>query len=168
MLVFVDDIRTELDLVRYGNWFSQGRGVVTVCKLLVGDLMAEPPEITGRLISSVEVHHADIVLLPFVTRTVDGAAGGTATTSDETGAVDFEPGSFVDGAGDPYAAEFLFVGTRYGVYLLDRSAGTWGRATTANGLVDEDGESVDFRQSFAAKGHIADLALDDLFFLDAH
>jgi amino acid transporter len=48
VLVFVDDIRTELDLVRYGNWFSQGRGVVTVCKLLVGDLMADPPEIGER------------------------------------------------------------------------------------------------------------------------
>ena len=44
LLVFVDDIRSELDLVRYGDWFSQGRGVVTVCKLLVGDLMNDPPE----------------------------------------------------------------------------------------------------------------------------
>jgi potassium/chloride transporter 4/5/6 len=45
VLVFVDDIRTELDLVRFGDWFSQGRGVVTVCKLLVGDLMNDPPEV---------------------------------------------------------------------------------------------------------------------------
>jgi amino acid transporter len=44
ILVFVEDIRTELDLVRFGDWFSQGRGVVTVCKLLVGDLMNDPPE----------------------------------------------------------------------------------------------------------------------------
>ena len=41
VLVFVDDIRTELDLVRFGDWFSQGRGVVTVCKLEVGDLLDE-------------------------------------------------------------------------------------------------------------------------------
>ena len=39
VLVFVDDIRSELDLVRFGDWFSQGRGVVTVCKLEVGDLL---------------------------------------------------------------------------------------------------------------------------------
>jgi hypothetical protein len=44
ILVFVEDIRTELDLVRFGDWFSQGRGVVTVCRLLVGDLMNNPPE----------------------------------------------------------------------------------------------------------------------------
>ncbi|MFT7698958.1 MAG: potassium/chloride transporter 4/5/6 [Candidatus Krumholzibacteriia bacterium] len=43
ILVFVDDIRTELDLVRFGEWFSQGRGVVTVCKLEVGDVMADGP-----------------------------------------------------------------------------------------------------------------------------
>ena len=41
VLVFVDDIRTELDLVRFGDWFSQGRGVVTACKLVVGDLLDE-------------------------------------------------------------------------------------------------------------------------------
>lgn len=41
VLVFVDDIRTELDLVRFGDWFSQGRGVVTVCKLETGDLLDE-------------------------------------------------------------------------------------------------------------------------------
>jgi amino acid transporter len=35
ILVFIDDLKTELDLVRFGDWFSQGRGVVTVCKLLV-------------------------------------------------------------------------------------------------------------------------------------
>jgi hypothetical protein len=41
VLVFVDDIRTELDLVRFGDWFSHGRGVVTACKLEVGDLLDE-------------------------------------------------------------------------------------------------------------------------------
>lgn len=35
ILVYVDDLRTELDLVRFADWFSQKRGVVTVCKLKV-------------------------------------------------------------------------------------------------------------------------------------
>ena len=48
VLVFVDEIDAELDLVRYGDWFSQGRGVVTVCKLLVGDILCDPPEIGNR------------------------------------------------------------------------------------------------------------------------
>ena len=41
VLVFVEDIERRLDLVRFGTWFSQGRGVVTVCELIVGDLATE-------------------------------------------------------------------------------------------------------------------------------
>jgi hypothetical protein len=32
LLVFVDDAEHRLDLIRFGTWFSQGRGVVTVCE----------------------------------------------------------------------------------------------------------------------------------------
>ncbi len=39
ILTFVDDVERHLDLVRFGTWFSQGRGVVTVCELVVGDLL---------------------------------------------------------------------------------------------------------------------------------
>lgn len=41
VLVFVSNLVNHLDLVYFGNWFSQGRGVVTVCELVVGDLMKE-------------------------------------------------------------------------------------------------------------------------------
>jgi len=41
LLVFVSDIERQLDMVRFGNWFSQGRGLITVCQLLVGDLFNE-------------------------------------------------------------------------------------------------------------------------------
>lgn len=44
VLVFVDDVERRLDLVRAGIWFSQGRGVVTVCELIVGDLLEMAPE----------------------------------------------------------------------------------------------------------------------------
>ena len=37
ILVFVEDLRKELDLVRFGDWFCQHRGVVTVCQLQVGE-----------------------------------------------------------------------------------------------------------------------------------
>jgi potassium/chloride transporter 4/5/6 len=45
VLVFVEDIEYELDLVRFGDWFSQGRGLVTVCKLEVEDPSREQPEL---------------------------------------------------------------------------------------------------------------------------
>lgn len=39
ILVFVGNIERRLELVRYGAWFSEDRGVVTVCELVVGDLL---------------------------------------------------------------------------------------------------------------------------------
>lgn len=48
VLVFVSDLLNHLDLVRFGNWFSQGRGVVTVCELKVGDLLAEDQDMIKK------------------------------------------------------------------------------------------------------------------------
>lgn len=39
ILVFVSNIDRRLPLVRFGAWFSQNRGVVTACELVVGDLL---------------------------------------------------------------------------------------------------------------------------------
>jgi len=41
VLVFVEDVERRLDLIRFGSWLSQGRGVVTVCELIVGDLLTQ-------------------------------------------------------------------------------------------------------------------------------
>ncbi len=41
VLVFAEDVERRLDLVRFAIWFSQGRGVVTVCELLVGDILED-------------------------------------------------------------------------------------------------------------------------------
>jgi potassium/chloride transporter 4/5/6 len=38
ILVFVEHVDRQLDLVRVGDWFSQDRGLVTACELVVGDL----------------------------------------------------------------------------------------------------------------------------------
>ncbi|MFH2052918.1 MAG: Na-K-Cl cotransporter [bacterium] len=50
ILVFVEDLRKELDLVRFADWFCQHRGVVTVCRLRVGEEI--PAEETLRHDSS--------------------------------------------------------------------------------------------------------------------
>jgi len=44
VLVFVERIERRLDLVRFGEWFSQERGVVTVCELVEGDLLTREEE----------------------------------------------------------------------------------------------------------------------------
>ncbi len=59
VLIFVSEPVRELDLVRYGNWFSQGRGVVTVCNLLVGDLGALSEDLRERRLAMQEVLDAE-------------------------------------------------------------------------------------------------------------
>jgi amino acid transporter len=39
LLVFVGNVEKRLDLVRYGAWFSENRGVVSVCELVHGDVL---------------------------------------------------------------------------------------------------------------------------------
>ncbi|MCK4413556.1 MAG: Na-K-Cl cotransporter [Candidatus Eisenbacteria sp.] len=48
VLVFVSDPVQHLDLIRFGDWFSQARGVVTVCELVVGDLLEEDLDLAAR------------------------------------------------------------------------------------------------------------------------
>jgi hypothetical protein len=91
----------------------------------------------------------------------------------------------LDGATDPYASEFVFFGTGYGIYTYNRASGTWARITTANGLPDnratvlalDDGilwvataaglASADVRindwQTYTLPGEIRALAFDDKY-----
>ncbi|MBW2451388.1 MAG: Na-K-Cl cotransporter [Deltaproteobacteria bacterium] len=39
MLVFVSNVEKRLDLARFGAWFNESRGVVTICELVNGDLL---------------------------------------------------------------------------------------------------------------------------------
>ncbi|MBU0742660.1 amino acid permease [bacterium] len=48
-LVFVDGIERELDQVRFADWFSQGRGVVTVCELIEGSIETSVSQVPERL-----------------------------------------------------------------------------------------------------------------------
>ncbi len=44
ILLFAGDARKRISLVRLASWFNQNRGVVTVCRLVVGDLCREHPD----------------------------------------------------------------------------------------------------------------------------
>jgi hypothetical protein len=39
VLVFSEDATRRVDLLRFGHWFGQGRGVITSCEMVVGDLL---------------------------------------------------------------------------------------------------------------------------------
>ncbi|MCB1150789.1 Na-K-Cl cotransporter [bacterium] len=84
-LVFAQDIERELDLVRYADWFSQGRGVVSVCELLVGDLDADHPEALERLARMRRVlEEEEVVAFPEVD-VVDGVVPGIVAVAQANG-----------------------------------------------------------------------------------
>ncbi len=73
ILVFTEPTEQKIELVRFGEWFSQDRGVVTVCELIVGDLMtveAEPierkQEIERLLESAGMIAFAEVHVVPTV------------------------------------------------------------------------------------------------------
>jgi len=54
-----------LDLVRYGSWFSQDRGVVTVCELVIGDVLDNYSQYRNRsLETSKKLREEGIVAFP--------------------------------------------------------------------------------------------------------
>jgi solute carrier family 12 (potassium/chloride transporter), member 4/6 len=48
VLVFTDVKSNRINLARYGSWFSQNRGVVTVCELVEGDVLDPDIHLEGR------------------------------------------------------------------------------------------------------------------------
>lgn len=48
MLIFVERMERELELIHYGHWFVQGRGVVTVCELIEDKLEGEVIDARAR------------------------------------------------------------------------------------------------------------------------
>lgn len=73
ILVFAEPIEERLGLVRFGDWFSQDRGLVTVCELVVADLATreEDPlerqrQIQERLAREGIVAFAEVNVAPSV------------------------------------------------------------------------------------------------------
>jgi solute carrier family 12 (potassium/chloride transporter), member 4/6 len=48
ILVFCGHVEDRLPLLRFADWFSEGRGLVTVCELQIGDLLALDLDIEAR------------------------------------------------------------------------------------------------------------------------
>lgn len=111
LLTFVDDPLKELDLIRFSDWFSQGRGVVTVCNLVVGDLMSDDLDIEDRRnkIQSV-IDAEDIVVFPEVDA-VNDIVEGLVNVSQANGMAGMSSNTVLLGWPESVArrAEFLRV-----------------------------------------------------------
>ena len=49
ILVFAGDLERRIDLVRYGSWLNQGRGILTVSQVLIGELEERCAEVAPEL-----------------------------------------------------------------------------------------------------------------------
>jgi len=84
IMVFTERIESHLGLARFADWFSQDRGVVTVCEVVVGDLMQlelDPLErraaVTDALDRAEIVAFAQVCVAPSVVEGIVSAAQST-------------------------------------------------------------------------------------------
>lgn len=97
ILVFVDDARRKLDLIKFASWFSQNRGVVTVCELVVGDLLQEEIDSEDRLQKTRELlDHEDLTVFAEVD-VVDNIIDGIADVAQANGIAGFASNTIILG-----------------------------------------------------------------------
>jgi len=90
----VEDAERRLDLVRFGEWFSQDRGVVTVCELVQGDVLsvAQDPlerqvEIDALFRQEGIVAFGEVDVVPSVEQGIVGVAQATGMAGLEANTV---------------------------------------------------------------------------------
>ncbi|MDY7095055.1 MAG: Na-K-Cl cotransporter [Acidobacteriota bacterium] len=49
ILLFAGDLEKRVELVRFAAWLNQDRGILTVCRLIVGELEQRSPEVAAEL-----------------------------------------------------------------------------------------------------------------------
>jgi hypothetical protein len=97
ILIFVDDPPRKLDLIRFGAWFSQNRGVVTVCELIVGDLLSQPVDLDKRLVETADLmRREELVVFPEID-VVENVVDGIVDVSQANGIAGFASNTIVLG-----------------------------------------------------------------------
>ncbi len=97
VLVFVDDAHRKLDLIKFSSWFSQNRGVVTVCELIVGDLLEDEIDIQGKLETTQELMISEDLSVFAEIDVVDNIIGGIADVAQANGIAGFASNTIVLG-----------------------------------------------------------------------
>lgn len=97
ILVFVDDAQRKLDLIKFASWFSQNRGVVTVCELVVGDLLGDDLQVEERLQSIDELMLAEDLTVFAEVDVVDNVVDGIVDVSQANGIAGFASNTIVLG-----------------------------------------------------------------------
>ena len=97
VLVFVDDSRRKLDLIKFASWFSQSRGVVTVCELIVGDLLTDEIDADDRLTAMQDLLKTEGLSVFAEVDVVDNVIDGIVHVSQANGIAGFASNTVVLG-----------------------------------------------------------------------
>jgi len=97
ILVFVDDPQKKLDLIKFSSWFSQNRGVVTVCELVIGDLLANNIDIDKRLKATTALMKSEDLTVFAEVDVVEKVIDGIIDVSQANGIAGFSSNTIVLG-----------------------------------------------------------------------
>lgn len=97
VLVFVDDARRKLDLIKFSTWFSQNRGVVTVCELVVGDLITDTIDTQAKLETTRELLENEDLSVFAEVDVVDNVIDGIVDVAQANGIAGFASNTIVLG-----------------------------------------------------------------------
>jgi hypothetical protein len=114
ILVFVESAERRLELIRFGHWFSQDRGVVTVCELVEGDLLALEQDPVERKDQIEALFHREGIAAFGEVDVVPNVEQGIVGVAQANGMAALEPNTVLLGwPGDPERlAELLRVTRR--------------------------------------------------------
>ncbi|MBN1213112.1 MAG: Na-K-Cl cotransporter [candidate division Zixibacteria bacterium] len=114
ILVFVDDPQKKLDLIKFSSWFSQNRGVVTVCELVIGDLLTDNIDIQKRLKATTALMKSEDLTVFAEVDVVEKVIDGIIDVSQANGIAGFASNTIVLGwPKDPrMLADFLVTARR--------------------------------------------------------
>ncbi len=121
LLVFVRDVEKRLDLVRFASWFSGNRGVVTVCELVEGDILAIDLDVNARQLQMEQVLHREGIVAFGEVDIVSGIERGVLTVAQANGIAGLESNTVLVGFPDELERLAVFLRILGHLKRLNRS-----------------------------------------------
>lgn len=109
VLVFVSNVERRLDLVRYGSWFCEDRGIVTVCELVEGDLLQLDLDIKRRQKEIEAVLRREGIVAFGEVDVVRNVEGGIVTVAQASGIAGIESNTVLLGWPDEFERQVRFL-----------------------------------------------------------
>jgi len=121
LLVFVRDIEKRLDLVRFAAWFSENRGVITVCELIDGDILNIDLDINERQRFMETVLHREGIVAFGEVDIVMSIERGILTVTQANGIAGLESNTVLVGFPDDLERLTIFLRVLRHLTRLNRS-----------------------------------------------